>query len=631
MRLPILSIYRGNIVRSKVFTRCFTLSKSNLEDRTGEQHGEFKPTKREFTQKNELLIKENLRKWIGQQYGQLPRGNGKNFAIFKTLKHTAIRNKLPEAPSFLGEMKPEEIGKQEKRKIVSYMQNLTRYTYPHQVKNVSDAVEPVFKTYGSIPEIQLEYLYYQIKSGNHYGVRKLLATEPQYHDHIETYIYMLDMINLLKNSKYSIKFLRQFTRELVKRKVSVNNELLYKLYYSLTLDCRRYLVKLLEDRMDISALLYDHHYLTITDYDTLVEKLLDKEIDFTYSSYIQLNKLMVKENRVEETLHNIKKLLSSRRVELPASLCHLTVETILTHYTHLALPASLYLQRLTGVSSKRYTLDRIASLILASGVFNESSIDLLNLIYETDKRHAGQRRKELSVSIGKKENSLELLEYLNPKNKSEQEYQKFEQTGKLFRCRYQANDVAFKPGFDIVDYEPIFRLFPSYNRFATVRGSLLESTANGEKLNDLWSSKIEPFAKSNPPLFNQLSCMLVTDVLLKKKEYCKIISFVTYLRERYHVDISYNSYLETIKNIVRDFKGTNVDIEESQQIKLAILLTQTLQFQQHEFLQVFIKQNPIMEKVLGFASAKKDRLTNPHKFKALVNENRWDINQPPEF
>jgi hypothetical protein len=584
------------------------------------------------------VINENLNEWIKNQE-KFPKGIEKDFTIFYKLSGNPMRYNIPEIPEFASKLKFKDATEEEKNKIVDYYRELVRYIYLKREKQTFQHMRPIYKKFHSIPEIKDEYLHYLIKKANIQELELLLTRQGNYYYNTpKTYSSLLDNIKIFKNSKHSIINLKRITKLLSKYNIPINNELIYKLYYTLPLDSKKFLFNSLQDKMDIDKLLEDRLNLKLNDYDLIKSKLLTNEINLSYPIYIKLVNTMIKEIRIEEGFKLINYLIIHNKIELPTPLVKLTIDLIISNEPHLAIPAALYLQRITGSSLKTYTLDKLATMITSSKVVNKEHIDLLNLILNSTtwrvKSYRKQYRKIIEDSNVEEDKEKLLKIFDNKLFKSSDELVKYEKLEELFNESYVCKDTFYKAGFDINNYEGIFKLFITYKKYYIMKTEILDEFSKISNISEfvkIWDEKIKPFNKLNKPLFMKLNRLVITDILLPQNQYFKIISFVNYLKTNYNLNLDYFAYLQVILKIIRNPEIQDKEVLKSTDLQLATLLSYCIKFSEHDILKNLLTDYPILTEILNTSHDKKNDEAFNKSWNEMVKETEWDPALPPQF
>lgn len=622
-RNSILAFRRGfaSEVKAGLVATDLPLTSKQL-DETGTNESETKSSKygellspSEYRESHVIHLKQNLESWILQQKS-FPKGDENDFEIFPTLRNNPIRKNIPEYPQSISGLKFQESTEADRKNVLDYFKELTRFSYPKKEKMVAKAIRQVFKKYRSLKTIQDEYLYYSVKKNNGETIRRLLRNRPEYYERPSTYSYLLGMTTLFKNSKNSLASLRSLTKRLSNNNIPISNELVYKLYYSLPIDAARFMVKQLESKMDVRALLRDVLVLKIESFDQLKQKLTLDEIKFTYGSFIQLSKLMVKENRVSEGLNFIQHLVFLHRVEIPSALCKLTVDLVLAHDPHLCIPLAVSMQRFTGCSLKLYATYRVTVLLLASRVLTKETIILFKLLIESSAWKVKLFTNELLTNISQSENKEELLGYFTSEDINEGQ---LAELNKEFQTFYASNDIAFKPGFDASAYEQIYRLFPTYKKFDIMRSELSEE---GKDLRKEWENTIVPYANSNKPLFSKL-CRAVGNILIERSQFDKIVPFVEYVKHVHHCNIEYDMYLATFIKLVSLDAPTKTDIQ------LAELLAHFLNISRVTVVKAFLNKYPVTDEIFDVVENIREFKNLDQAWASLIKEAAWPVDGPP--
>ena len=582
---------------------------------------EYKPLKHkglqspsEYRESHAIFLKQNLERWISKQQS-FPKGDENDFEIFNRLHHNPIRKNVPEYPESISGLKFKESTETDRKNVLKYFKELTRFSYPKKEKIVAKAIKQVYKKYRSLTAVQDEYLCYSVKKNNGESITRLLKNKEVYYQRPSTYTTLLEMTSIFKNSKNSLASLRSITKRLDNNDIPISNELVYKLYYMLPIDAGRFMVKQLEDKMDVRALLNDVPYLKIESFDELKQKLLLDEVKFTYASYIQLSKLMTKENRIAEGLNFIQQLVFMHRLELPLSLCKFTVDLVLAHDPHLCVPFAVSMQRFTGCSLKMYAAYRATVLLLASKVLTKETITLFKLLVASSAWKVKIFTNELLQNISESGNRGELLDYFAP----DAEDAEYAELKRVFQTFYASNDIAFKPGFDASFYEPIYKLFPTYKKFEIMRTEIFGANKD---LRQQWETAIAPYAKSNKPLFYKL-CREVGAALVERGEYEKVVPFVEYVKKVHGCNIEYDTYLGLFLKVV------SLDEPSTAQIQLAILLAYYVNLHRTMMVKAFLDKYPATDEV--FAALEDDKASKnlDQAWALLVKETAWPLDGPP--
>lgn len=568
----------------------------------------------EYRESHAIFLKQNLERWISNQQ-TFPKGDENDFEIFNKLHHNPIRKNVPEYPESISGLKFQESTESDRENVLSYFKELTRFSYPKKEKFIAKAIKQVYKKYRSLKTVQDEYLCYSVKKNNGESVTRLLKNKPIYYQRPSTYSTLLEMTSIFKNSKNSLASLRSITKRLDNNNIPISNELVYKLYYMLPIDASRFMVKQLEDKMDVRTLLNDVPYLRIESFDEMKQKLLLDEVKFTYASYIQLSKLMTRENRIAEGLNFIQRLVFMHRLELPLSLCKYTVDLVLAHDPHLCVPFAVSMQRFTGCSLKMYAAYRATVLLLASKVLTKETITLFKLLVASSTWKVKIFTNELLQHISESDNRGELLEFFA----SSIEDADHAELKRVFQTFYASNDIAFKPGFDASFYEPIYRLFPTYKKFDIMR---TEVFSDNKDLRQQWEATIVPYASSNKPLFYKF-CREVGATLVERGEYEKVVPFVQYVKNVHDCNIEYDTYLGLFLKLV------SLDEPNTAQIQLAILLAHYVNLRRTMMVKAFLDKYPTTDEV--FAALENDKASKnlDQAWALLVKETAWPLDGPP--
>lgn len=571
-------------------------------------------------------IKKNLARWISEQdVNNLPNPKEK-FTIFPILSSNPIRKNIPEIPESISKLKFKEITENDKENILEYFKQLTRYSYPKKEKNVQKAIKPLYKKYRSLPEIKDEYLYFVIKKNNGEVVDKLLRGDPEYYKRPQTYSSLLDMTLIFKNSKASLINLRSLTKRLADNKIPLTNELIYKLNYTLPNKIRHFFINEVNQLIPTDEIISDASVFKINSYDKLKNDLIIGDIDFTYASYIQLVKTMIKENRLIEGLNFIQHLIFLNQCEIPLLLCKYTADMALAHNIHLCIPISISLQRITGCSLKVYTFYRVETSLVASKILNNDLLVLFKLLFNSSSWRIKQLTDSVINNIEKSDLTDEekgnLIRYFLLTKEEMKDDIIFNELNQLFTTLYSSNDISFKPGFDNSIYEPIYKLFPSYNRFNTLRAELNKA----ENLNEFWEHSIKTYSQTNPPLFTSL-CQEVVYNFIENNKLEKIFPFVKYMKDVYNINIEYLSYLRLFTDIV---KKLNPDSLNKSRYRLAVLLAYKLNLNQYTVCKAFNDLYPITSEIYNKVDKTESDDLNDEWFE-LIDKVSWPKDSSPSL
>lgn len=598
-----------------------------------------------YREASNIILKDYLERWINSQE-TFPKGTENDFKLFHRFSSNPSRYYIPEMPEYLEDKKFKEVTEKDRKDIINHFRSLVRYSYPRSEKKVFQQMKPIIKKFGSYPEIKDELLYYHIKKGNIANVKELCRTKGNYYYYKpSTYLSFLDTIRIYKNSKESLAELRKITKHLIDYNIPISNHLIYKLYYTLPLEPRKYLYHRLNEVMDIESVLFDKAYHSIPTFDIIKDKLIHKEIKFSYGSYIQLNKLMMKEMRIEEGFRLINYLISNQRVEISPFLVKYTIDLILAHEPHLAIPLTLYLQRLTGSSLKVYTINRLSKMIVSTRAVSKDTINLMNCLHDVGSWQKKPIWDQFISNFDQLDSNTkeELLSYCDPLTRTSEEREYYENLNTLFTTTYTTNDLAYKFGYDIEKFDEIFKLFLTFKKFNILRDEILTKYSKCESESDfidIWNSTIEPFAKKDKPLFMKLCRLIIKDIFLVHGQYYKIISFVNYIKEAYGYNIEYFAYLKIFFKISANqeyFEMNEIsesqlrDMLKSTDLQLAILIANHYKFKDTEFIKSFIERNPIIFKLLEVANNSKNNTLFAENFKNVIEEIKWDPSLPPQF
>lgn len=569
-----------------------------------------------------FYIKQHLDDWISKQ-DAFPESNH-DFSVFPKLHKNPIRSNIPEMPEEMKNLKFKEMDDTDKKMALDYMREITRFSYPKKERYIQSTVKPIYQKYRSLPEIRDEYLYFNTKKYNGTNVNKLMKSG-RYDKSLVAYSSLIDMTSIIKNSRNSVSSLRSITRKLSENNIPITNELVYKLYYALPIDSARFLLTELNKipSVSVSNILFDAEVLRIKSYDEVKDKLLSSEIEFSYASFIQLVKWMVKEGRVNEGMNFLHSLILLHRVEIPVMLCKYAVDMILSHEQCLGIPAALALQKITGCSLKAYTTNRLSKMLLASKITTREVVILYKLIFNVSKWQVGKFKSELYDLLKQNEQNdlIDLVE--RPINTPE-----FLELQRLFETVYVTSSATFKPGFGN-QLEPIYTLFPSYKKYA-IMCTEIDEYIRDEEWERAWIEKIEPFSKLNPPLFIKL-CRYLGSKLATNEGYSnKVIPFVEYVQTKYGINIEYIVYFDYLTELLSFTQGEDITTL-SKEMKLTKLLAYKLNMTSRSVVNAYIERYPHFEDVCEYVENYKNAEQLERDWRAHVIEVSWpsDISPPP--
>ncbi|KAG0670758.1 hypothetical protein C6P40_004086 [Pichia californica] len=567
--------------------------------------------KKKFTKRNYVLdMKKNLTSWIDLQ-------NIENFpspappqSPFKKLFSNPVRKNIPNLSPIVTQAKFQDLTTANKNEIIKYFKELGRFSYPKKEKIVQEIRKSIYDKYKSFIEIRDENFYFNVKKNNGQFIERALRNSKLLYQREQTYLSLLEMTSIFKNSKLSLVHLASITKQLVNNEIPISNELIYKLYYTLPLEVRKHFTGLIEGYTDINIVVFDSEAFKLSNFDQIKDNLLSEILPFSYGSYIQLSKLMVKENRVIEGLNLIQHLIFINKCEIPLMLAKYTTDLILAHDMHLCVPAAISLQRITGCSLKVYVMNRVETSLIASNILNDEILLLLRLFFDSSNWKVSQLKDEVVKNIEKSDHENNVKEnYINQILIKENEFEQdenYKQLKELFRKQYTSNDILFRPGSNIELLEPIFKLFPSYHLFQILRQELHQAQGSDGLLN-FWNDKVENLHKSNPPLFSKISEEYV-NVFIERNEQEKVLPFVKFMRSQYKVNIDYTSYLKLFINIVKELDSDNLN---KSKMGLAVLLARVLNLNIYITTKAFNDAYPIVEEIYDIVElSPKNKLLN---------------------
>lgn len=528
------------------------------------------------------------------------------FEPFYKLQNKPIRQSIPEKPVCLSN---EEINEDEKAEVTKYFTELVRFSYPRKEKVIYERIEEV-RRYHNYKEIRNEILHYHSKKANGTNVSDLIKSDRDfYFSQVETQLSLLNMTKMYKDSKQSVAQLLKHLKTMKNYNVPLSAEYVYKLFYLLPRDgAQFFLRKLNEKGVPMDDILRDREYFKIYKFDELKQKILDRQIDFTYASYMQFTKLMIKEHRIEEGVMALDKIINSRLVEIPSCLVMYTMDHIISYEPHLAIPAAIQLQRLTGCSLKTYTSHRLLEMITHTANPSDESVKLFNIMIKNNRWHNELFKKNMNKQMTDEQKMIGTDEQLM----------------KLYNDEYVTNSVPFKVGFDISIYEPIFEMFKNYSKFKQIRHQIDDPQIS---FNDLWKTEILPLLDTNKKsTFIKVSNYIVQKYL-QEGEYDQIIPFVEYLKSK-EINIEYTAYKTTIEHIVQLDQVKDQTNKTSTELQLASLLAFKLNLQRVDFIRDFLEKHPECVYVVDSAGNGANKKLLQQTYEELVNTCKWDVNQP---
>ena len=580
----------------------------------------------------QIMIKENLHKWISEQES-FPKGT-EFFPIFDKIENNPVRRTLPKINDKLMNLDIEKLTEKDEKDILNFMKEYTRYSYMRRETEVNNIVCKIYDKYQSIPEIKYEFYKFQVKKNHTKIITSILKKEPHLINDSNILLTSFESVTIFKNCKESLGDIRKFTKKLAMNKVPITNKLIYTLYYTLPMDAKHFFKKELLEKMDFNATVFDSDCTRIKTFHEIKLLLKKKELKLSYGSYHRLVNLMCREFRIAEGLSIINYIILKQRIELPVFLANYTIEMIAAYSSHLAIPSSLFLQRITGCSLKSLAIYKIEKFIAASKVLDKDTFDLLNMLLQSSKWKRKEIMDEVTYNISKctKFKSDELFELLEIRKKPVDELKEYNKINDIFQKRFTKNDIAFRPGFQFQEYDKIFNLFPNMKKFTYIEKDILDGLKNNDSkfnLSEYFIANISPLSNVKKDTFVR-SCELIIDILLKERQYHKIVPFVNYIKEVNGIDITYTSYLKTIISICSKKELSNESIDDNTQLKLSVILANYLFIRPKMMIQELLDKYPILVKVLNKSWSSESNIY-AKMYESYVEEVKWDYNAPPDL
>lgn len=623
-----------NVTRNEIIEKIPLIhANMNVEDITKNDNNVVMPLKTKDEIEYITKCKEKLFEWVNNQkeFPDKAEAESTKYKIFDIYPTIPVRSKIPEIPSKYLKKNNEEI--EDPNKLLNFYKQLTRYSYPRQERDLYVKIKTFYNIHKDDDNIKLEFLKYHLRRNFTIVPKQILKMNQDLFKNEKLYLTLIEEnSNIFKECKLGKSSLEKLIRRLNHNKIKISGNLIYKLSFILPNQLRHYFIELLKNKMnedDLNLIIQDNlnmnNFNDYPTFDKLKNAIYNNEIKLTYGYYILLNKLMIKDFKIDEGLKLINYLIIIKKYEIPTFLCKYTLDLILSKNMQLLLPSSVLLQKITNNELKNYSSKRLISLILASKIINKNTITLM-LFFNKSKLLDIKREQNKFFKKIEETNDEELINFY----KEFEESTEFKELNKFFHKIYFSNDTYFKAGnLKFNEYNKINKLLPPFRKISNLYKEIDELfQKNNFNLTSIWLDYLTTIFNGNEKnleISSQIALYYCNSLILNNKfpkfgrlVYGTIITTVCHLKNVYNIDIRFKMLSILSLHIVKNSNTVKDDID----YKTAASIMQEFKLVKNDFFKEDLLNYPLLEIILEDIESGKNFAEYNHLYN-LMQELEW--------